>query len=150
MPLNLNDFLKEFELIVGTNNCISDQSKIKDYLEDWRGQIRGSTPVILFPKTLDEVQQIVSFCFLNDIKIISQGGNTSLCGANVPQSSEHQIEIILNTSKLNKFLSIDPYDEYNPAMLFPFIVHTAQTFVAIIMGSVGLLLLFITKKEQKL
>ena len=39
-------------------------------------------------------------------------------------------------------LSIKPYDEYNPAMLFPFVVHTAQTFVAIMMGSVGLLMLF--------
>ncbi|SVC10223.1 uncharacterized protein METZ01_LOCUS263077, partial [marine metagenome] len=111
MPLNLNHFLKEFEIIVGTNNCISDQSKIKVYLEDWRGQIRGSTPLMLFPEALDEVQKIVSLCFLNDIKIVSQGGNTSLCGANVPQSSEHQIEIILNTSKLNKFLSIDPYNQ---------------------------------------
>lgn len=111
MPLNLNHFLKEFEIIVGTNNCISDQSKIKDYLEDWRGQIRGSTPLILFPKALDEVQKIVSLCFLNDIKIVSQGGNTSLCGANLPQSSKHQIEIVLNTSKLNKFLSFDPYNQ---------------------------------------
>ena len=111
MPLNVNHYIKKFELIVGTNNCISDQSKIKNYLEDWRGQIRGSTPIILFPKTLEEVQQIVSFCFLNDIKIISQGGNTSLCGANIPQSSEDQIEIILNTSKLNKFLSIDLYNQ---------------------------------------
>jgi len=111
MSQNLSHYLKEFELIVGTNNCISNQSEIKKYLEDWRGQIRGSTPIMLFPKALDEVQQIVSFCFLNDIKIISQGGNTSLCGANVPQSSEHQIEIVLNTSKLNKFLSIDPYNQ---------------------------------------
>ena len=47
-------------------------------------------------------------------------------------------------------LSINPYDEYNPSMLFPFIVHTAQTFVAIIMGTVGLLLLFMNTKEQKL
>jgi len=47
-------------------------------------------------------------------------------------------------------LSIKPYDEYNPAMLFPFVVHTAQTFVAIIMGGVGLLMLFMNKKEQKL
>ena len=60
MPLNLNHFLKEFEIIVGTNNCISDQSKIKDYLEDWRGQIRGSPPLILFPNALDEVQKITN------------------------------------------------------------------------------------------
>ena len=45
-------------------------------------------------------------------------------------------------------LSIKPYDEYNPAMLFPFVVHTAQTFVAIIMGSIGLLMLFIGKKKS--
>ena len=44
-------------------------------------------------------------------------------------------------------LSVNPYDKYNPAMLFPFVVHTAQTFVAIIMGSVGLLLLLKGKKK---
>ena len=45
-------------------------------------------------------------------------------------------------------LSVKPYNEYNPAMLFPFIVHTAQTFVAIIMGSLGLLFLFVSKKKS--
>jgi len=45
-------------------------------------------------------------------------------------------------------LSIKPYNDYNPAMLFPFIVHTAQTLVAIIMGSIGLLILFISKKKS--
>jgi uncharacterized membrane protein YbhN (UPF0104 family) len=45
-------------------------------------------------------------------------------------------------------LSVTPYNEYNPAMLFPFIVHTAQTFVAIIMGSLGLLFLFVSKKKS--
>ena len=44
-------------------------------------------------------------------------------------------------------LSVKPYDEYNPAMLFPFIVHTAQTLVAIIMGSLGLLFLFLSNKK---
>ena len=45
-------------------------------------------------------------------------------------------------------LSIKPYNNYNPAMLFPFIVHTAQTFVAIIMGSIGLLILFLSKNKS--
>ena len=43
---------------------------------------------------------------------------------------------------------LDPYDKYNPAMLFPFVVHTAQTFLAIIMGSLGLLILFLYKKKM--
>tara|TARA_B100000674_G_scaffold26072_1_gene18235 strand:+ start:4974 stop:5927 length:954 start_codon:yes stop_codon:yes gene_type:complete len=44
-------------------------------------------------------------------------------------------------------LNVNPYDKYNPAMLFPFVVHTAQTFVAIVMGSIGILMLFIRKKK---
>ena len=46
------------------------------------------------------------------------------------------------------FISLEPYENYNPAMLFPFIVHTAQTFLAIIMGSAGLIILFKKKNQQ--
>ena len=39
-------------------------------------------------------------------------------------------------------------DPSNPALLFPTIVHVAQTLVAIIMGSIGLLILFLSKKKK--
>jgi uncharacterized protein (TIRG00374 family) len=39
-------------------------------------------------------------------------------------------------------------DPTNPALLFPSIVHVAQTLVAIIMGSIGLLILFVSKKKK--
>ena len=39
-------------------------------------------------------------------------------------------------------------DPTNPALIFPTIVHVAQTLVAIIMGSLGLLILFLSKKKS--
>lgn len=39
-------------------------------------------------------------------------------------------------------------DPTNPALLFPTIVHVAQTLVAIIMGSIGLIILFLSKKKK--
>jgi len=39
-------------------------------------------------------------------------------------------------------------DPTNPALLFPTIVHVAQSLVAIIMGSIGLLVLFLSKKKN--
>ena len=39
-------------------------------------------------------------------------------------------------------------DPTNPALLFPTIVHVAQTLVAIIMGSIGLIILFLKKKKK--
>jgi hypothetical protein len=39
-------------------------------------------------------------------------------------------------------------DPTNPALIFPTVVHVAQTLVAIIMGSIGLLILFLSKKKS--
>lgn len=39
--------------------------------------------------------------------------------------------------------------DYNAALIFPTIVHVAQTLVAIIMGSAGFLILFLSKKKVK-
>ncbi len=39
-------------------------------------------------------------------------------------------------------------DPTNPALLFPTIVHVAQTLVAIIMGASGLIILFVSKKKK--
>ena len=39
-------------------------------------------------------------------------------------------------------------DPTNPALIYPTIVHVAQTLVAIIMGSIGVLILFLSKKKS--
>lgn len=39
-------------------------------------------------------------------------------------------------------------DPTNPALIFPTVVHVAQTLVAIIMGLIGLLVLFLSKKKS--
>ena len=39
-------------------------------------------------------------------------------------------------------------DPTNPALIFPTVIHVAQTLVAIIMGLIGLLILFLSKKKS--
>ncbi|MBT5859055.1 MAG: flippase-like domain-containing protein [Flavobacteriales bacterium] len=46
----------------------------------------------------------------------------------------------------NGFFSLK-YNSHNPALLFPFIVHFAQTAVSFIMGISGMLMLFLSKKK---
>ena len=61
--------------------------------------------------------------------------------------------IALNITVPNNFLPLtfenitSGYNKYNAVMLFPFIVHTAQTFVAVVMGSFGLVILTLSKKN---
>ena len=104
------DHIDNLKQIVGESNALDHEGDIHPFLEDWRGQVKGATPLILFPLNTGHVKEIVQYCNENDIKIVSQGGNTSLCGANVPNSSEQNIEIVINTSKMNRVIEVDPFN----------------------------------------
>ena len=106
----MHDHIDNLKHIVGESNAFDHQDDIHPFLEDWRGQVKGTTPLILFPLDREHVQKIVQYCNENDIKIVSQGGNTSLCGASVPHSSERNIEVVVNTSKMNKVIEVDPFN----------------------------------------
>ena len=97
--------------LAGDSNALDREEDIHPFLEDWRGHIKGSTPLILFPNNSSDVQKIVHYCYQNEIKIVSQGGNTSLCGANVPNSSDHRLEIVINTSKMNRVIEVDSFNQ---------------------------------------
>ena len=107
----MENHINNLKKIVGDSNALHREEDIHPFLEDWRGQIKGSTPLILFPNSTNDVQRIVYYCHENDIKIVSQGGNTSLCGANVPNSSDQKLEIVINTSKMNTIIEVDQFNQ---------------------------------------
>jgi len=70
------------------------------YINDWRGQYTGKAAAILRPTNTLEVSAIVKFADENNISIVPQGGNTSLCGAATPDQSGNSI--IVSLEKMNK------------------------------------------------
>ena len=70
------------------------------YINDWRGQYTGKAAAILRPTNTLEVSAIVKFAYENNISIVPQGGNTSLCGAATPDQSGNSI--IVSLEKMNK------------------------------------------------
>ena len=100
-----------FESIVGKNNCITKSKEVISYIEDWRGNHEGSTPVVLFPKSTKAISEIIKICSENNIGVIPQGGNTGLCGANIPNSTKDRMEIVINSSKMNQILEVDIHNQ---------------------------------------
>ncbi|GIT34690.1 MAG: hypothetical protein Ct9H300mP4_10090 [Gammaproteobacteria bacterium] len=62
-------------------------------------------------KSSKAISEIIKICFENNIAVIPQGGNTSLCGANIPNSTKHRIEIVINSSKMNQILEFDIHNQ---------------------------------------
>ncbi len=101
MKETLNKLLK----ILEPNEFSLDENIIKNHCLDWRGIYKGKSNLIVFPKTVKKISNILKFCQKNNLPVVPQGGNTSLVGGSVPRNNKN--EIIINLSKLNKVRKID-------------------------------------------
>ena len=82
------------------HNPILTKKDHTKYVQDWRGQYKGDAAAILTPVNTNEVSKIMKIANDNNISVVPQGGNTSLCGAATPDNSG--TSIIISFEKMNK------------------------------------------------
>jgi FAD/FMN-containing dehydrogenase len=102
MQTNLNSSLAS---IAGKDAVLAGESAAP-YCTDWRGRYSGSALAVVFPSDTQQVAEVVKLCAANQIAIVPQGGNTSLCGGSVPSANGGQI--VLNLSRMDRIRAIDP------------------------------------------
>ena len=90
--------------IVGAGNVLAD-GDLSAYEIDWRKRYRGRAFAVVRPGTTAEVAAVVKLCNEHGLAIVTQGGNTGLVGASVPDASGSQL--LLNLTRLNKIRTID-------------------------------------------
>ncbi|MDO8811540.1 MAG: FAD-binding oxidoreductase [Gallionella sp.] len=105
IPGMATDFLNATATIVGGDAVLTGEAASPHYA-DKRGRYFGNALAVVFPSGTEQVAEIVKLCAANQIAIVPQGGNTSLCGASVPLSEGRQI--VLNLSRMKRIRAIDP------------------------------------------
>ena len=99
------DFLNAAAAIVGSEALLTGETTAP-YCADKRGRYAGSALAVVFPADTRQVAEIVKLCASNQIAIVPQGGNTSLCGGSVPLTRGRQI--VLNLSRMKRIREVDP------------------------------------------
>ncbi len=94
--------------IVGQDACESDPDALEPHLTEWRGVVRGATPVMVSPSTREQAAAVVRACAEANVGVVPQGGNTGMCAAAVPDASGTQV--VLSLRRMNRIRSIDPLD----------------------------------------
>ncbi len=79
-----------------------DSDLISPWLTEWRDKYHGVTPLMISPRSTEEVSRAVKLCFDHNIKIVPQGGNTGLVGGQTPQG-----EVLLSTRKLTRIRDVN-------------------------------------------
>jgi FAD/FMN-containing dehydrogenase len=102
IPRDLGDRLRA---IVGERGIVA-RSETQPYETDWRDQYHGRAAAVVRPANTEEVARVVKLLAELRIPIVPQGGNTSLCGAAVPDGSGSQV--VVNLSRMNRVRAVDP------------------------------------------
>jgi len=92
--------------IIGTDNVITSATDMAPHLTDWRGRYHGAACCVVRPATSDEVAAIVRVCAKAGVAMVPQGGNTSHCGASIPDISGEAV--LISLSRLNRIRVVDP------------------------------------------
>lgn len=106
---NRQDTIAALSAIVGPAACLTDPNETESYTTDYRKLYRGAAIAVVLPATTDEVSQVLGWCHGNGIKIVPQGGNTSLMGGAVPDSAGDAI--ILNLRRMSRVLEVDTLND---------------------------------------
>ena len=99
------DLSERLRAIVGERGIVAP-TETKPYETDWRDQYHGRAAAVVRPASTDEVARVVTLLAELGVAIVPQGGNTSLCGASVPDGSGTQV--IVNLSRMNRVRAVDP------------------------------------------
>lgn len=97
--------IEQLKTILGPGGWTTDTSELEPHLTDWRGLVSGRTPILVAPKSTEEVSQVVRACAAAGVAVVPQGGNTGLCAGATPDESGEQI--LLSMARMNRIRGID-------------------------------------------
>jgi len=84
-----------------------DEQSLKHWGKDWTTYFDVNAKAVVFPKSVDDVINLVKWARSNKIALIPSGGRTGLSGAAVALSGE----VIVSFDQMNDIKSLNPIDQ---------------------------------------
>ena len=105
----MSDGIAQLKSALPNGSWTDDSDIIAPHLTEWRDKYFGHTPLMLTPRHVSEVVQMVKICAAHKIPIVPQGGNTGLVGGQTPMG-----EVLMS---LRKMTAIREISATNNAMI---------------------------------
>lgn len=101
--MNLNSFLKKLQHILNSEDIIQDPEEIRAYSLDRTKDFLPKGSLLLFPKNVFQVQDIILYANEEKVPLVPSGGRTGYSGGAVASNQE----VIVSLQKMNQILDFD-------------------------------------------
>lgn len=106
---NRIELINALTRIVGPNACLTEDADTASYTTDYRKLYRGDALAVALPSTTEQVSQVMAYCHEHGVRVVPQGGNTSLMGGAVPEKDSGAI--VLNLRRMAQVLAVDTVND---------------------------------------
>jgi glycolate oxidase len=103
MKLDKQEIISALLHILPEDAVLFEQEDIHPYECDGLSAYRRLPMVVVLPCRIEQVQQILKYCYANDISVVARGAGTGLSGGALP----HEQGVLLSLAKFNNILDVD-------------------------------------------
>ncbi len=104
---------------------LDDPADTARYARDWTGKYAGQAPLVVRPRSTEEVAAVLAACAALDVPLVPQAGNTGMVGGGVPRAGE----VVLSVERMG---AIEAFDEASATVRVQagVVLETLQGFLA--------------------
>ncbi|OKL42435.1 FAD-linked oxidase C-terminal domain-containing protein [Pseudovibrio exalbescens] len=100
---NKAQIVKDLQRIISGEGVICEEIELRPYETDALTAYRQIPLAVVLPETVEQVSQILKYCYANEVKVVPRGAGTSLSGGALPLADS----VLMSMMKFNQILDID-------------------------------------------
>ncbi len=101
--MNKQNLIRQLAKILPDDQLLHSLEDLKPYECDALSAYQIVPLAVTIPESIEQIKEILSVCYLNDIPVVARGAGTGLSGGALP----HEEGILLSLAKFNQIISID-------------------------------------------
>ena len=92
--------------ILSNKQIHTDEDSLQHWGKDWTNGFKVSPSAVVFPETVEQLQELVRYAISADVKLVPSGGRTGLSGGAVASNGE----VVVSFDRMNQILDFSKQD----------------------------------------
>ena len=91
--------------ILSNKQIRTDQDSLQHWGKDWTNGFTVAPSAVVFPETIEQLQELVRYAISAGVKLVPSGGRTGLSGGAVASNGE----VVVSFDRMNKILDFSEH-----------------------------------------